>query len=244
MSAHKPCVLLIEDDLSLQRFVGAALEELPLDLIAVSSVDEGLAVLAGKPVNLILTDLMMPGRSGFDLIDALAADPALRGDAKLAVFSAGLDPHVRRRLTRPDVWRLLLKPCSILELEDCVRSALPIGEDMSTAPVPAVVVDPRSAAIDVYFGGNAALYHAFRASCVTQFHADITAGDEAIATSGLPALHRLAHSLKSVLLTLGHPIDSEQAMGLEKICEAGDARRAAASWSVLRARLNILIKTG
>lgn len=244
MSAHRPCVLLIEDDLSLQRFVGAALEELPLDLIAVSSVDEGLAVLADKPVNLILTDLMMPGRSGFDLIDALAADPVLRGDAKLAVFSAGLDPQVRRRLTRPDVWRLLLKPCSLLELEDCVRSALPIDDEMPTAPVPAVVVDPRSKAIDVYFGGNAVLYDAFRASCMTQFCADITTGDDTIASSKLSALHHLAHSLKSVLLTLGHPIDSEQAMGLEKICEAGDVRRAAASWSVLRARLNILIKTG
>jgi len=242
MSARRPCVLLIEDDLSLQRLVVAALEELPLDLIAVSSVDEGLAVLAGKPVNLILTDLMMPVRSGFDLIDALAADPALRGDAKLVVFSAGLDPQVRRRLTRPDVWRLLLKPCSLLELEDCVRSALSIGDDISTSP--AVIVDPAGDAIDVYFGGNAALYHAFRASCVTQFRADIAAGDDAIATNRLPALHHLAHSLKSVLLTLGHPIDSEQAMGLEDLCEAGDARRAAASWSVLRARLSLLIKTG
>jgi len=244
MSARKPCVLLIEDDLSLQRFVAAALEELPLDLIAVSSVDEGLAALACEPVNLILTDLMMPGRSGFDLIDALAADPALRGEAKLVVFSAGLNPRVRRQLTRPDVWRLLLKPCSILELEDCVRSALAIGDGVSTTAASAVVVDPTADAIGVYFGGNAALYHAFRASCVTQFHADITAGDDAIATKRLDALRHVAHSLKSVLLTLGHPIDSEQAMGLEDICEAGDARRAAASWSVLRARLNILIKTG
>ena len=244
MSERKPCVLLIEDDLSLQRFVRAALEELPIKLIAVSSVDEGLAVLADTPVNLILTDLMMPGRSGFDLIDALAADPVLRGNAKLAVFSAGLDPQVRRRLTRPDVWRLLLKPCSLLELEDCVRSALPIGDDISTTPGPAVVVDPAFNAIDVYFGGNAALYHAFRASCMTQFCADITAGDDAIATGTLPALRHLVHSLKSVLLTLGYPIDSEQAMWLEKICEAGDARRASASWSVLRARLNILIRTG
>ena len=242
MSARRPCVLLIEDDLSLQRFVAAALEELPLDLIAVSSVDEGLAVLAGNPVNLIMTDLMMPVRSGFDLIDTLAADPALRGDAKLAVFSAGLDPQVRRRLARPDVWRLLLKPCSLAELVDCVRSALPDGDAIATPS--AAVVDPAADAIEVYFGGNAALYHAFRASCVTQFRADVTAGDDAIATDSLPALHHLAHSLKSVLLTLGHPIDSEQAMGLEDTCKAGDARRAAASWSVLRARLNILIKTG
>jgi len=243
MSTCTPCVLLIEDDLSLQRFVAAALEELPLDLIAVSSVDEGLAVLAGKPVDLILTDLMMPGRSGFDLVDALAVDPVLRGDARLVVFSAGLNPQVRRRLTRPDVWRLLPKPCSILELEDCVRSALPIGEGISTNPVP-VVVAPTADAIDVYFGGNAALYHAFRASCVTQFGADIMAGDEAIATDNLSVLRRLAHSLKSVLLTLGHPIESEQAMCLEAVCEAGDARRAPASWSALRARLGILIETG
>jgi len=230
----RPRVLLVEDDASLQRFVALALEELNIELLLCSGVDAALALLAQQGVQLILTDLMMPGRSGFELIEELTARPALRGEARLVVFSAGLTPPVRQRLESQQVWRLLSKPCSVAELEACISDGVGLG----TYGVAEPPVDPDSSAIAQHFGGNAALYQAFRASCLQQFAADLTAGDLACAQTDSPALRRLAHSLKSVLLTLGHAEASARAGRLEDLAEhlsqARDWPAARLQWQGLR----------
>jgi len=231
-----PRVLLVEDDASLQRFVALALDELGIELLRSSGVDAALALLTQQPVQLILTDLMMPGRSGFELIEALNAQPGLRGEARLVVFSAGLTPPVRQRLEGMQVWRLLSKPCSVAELEACVRDGVGLGE-LATAVPP---VDPGSSAIVTHFGGNVALYQAFRASCLQQFRADLIEGERARAAADAPTLRRLAHSLKSVLLTLGHADASALARTLEDSCERSDWTSAAPQWRALSAQIDAL----
>lgn len=230
-------VLLVEDDSSLRRFVGMALEDLDIELVAVASVDEALAELAKGPVALILTDLMLPGRSGYDLIDALAADPALRGAARVAVLSAGLDPAARQRLERPEVWRLLSKPCKVGELVDCVNSAVRDMPAVAAPAPPPTPIHPKAAAIAEYFCGDAPLYDAFRAACLDQFQLDVAEGARAVASHDAAALRRLAHSLKSVLLTLGHAEASSDAAALEARCAAGDWGAILPLWLTVLAHL-------
>lgn len=346
MSA-RPRVILVEDDASVQRFVALALEDLPIDLVACDSVAAALAALAQAPACLVLTDLMLPGEPGQALVERLARDPALRGSARVAVFSAGLTPAVRDRLAGWDVWRLLSKPVSLAELEACVLDALkdgPLGDGAlgtgarsdgapaGGAPVPPRPApsqpadqpattrgpcpqgergmpneavprpdDPRSAgtagtdppaspapsstasgtdhhhnrrpgrdpdcpsdcpsdrpsdcssdsagtaaqgwaaaqshAIQVHFGGDAALYRAFRASCLPQFRRDAAAGDAALRAGDAAALRRLAHSLKSVLASLGEAPPSALAAHLEQAGAAGDLPACTAGWPPLRQAL-------
>jgi DNA-binding response OmpR family regulator len=247
-SAGRPRVLLVEDDPSLQRFVQLALEEFEIELLAVGSVDAGLAELARAPVALVLTDLMLPERSGFDLIDALAAEPALRAGARVAVFSAGLTPATRARLERPEVWRLLSKPCGLAELEACVREALGAGtpdalaSGVASPGQPADAPSPpeaqEAAAIAEHFGGNAPLYHAFRSSCLRQFLVDAAEGERALEAGDAQALRRLAHSLKSVLQSLGQAEEAELAKALELAGERADWSRIQTLWPALRQALH------
>ncbi|MDR7334368.1 response regulator [Roseateles asaccharophilus] len=235
-----PSVLLVEDDSIMRRFVSMALGELPIQLVVVTTVEDALAILSQRSVALILTDLMLPGRSGMDLIDALAAEPRLRGDARLAVFSAGLDVATRRILERPDVWRLLSKPCSVAELEDCVTAAL-AGEPSPESGVTLKVhSEGDQDVIAEHFDGNAALYHAFRASCLEQFQLDLVAGRRAMAATDAPGLRRLAHNLKSILRTLGHRDASDCAAALENACEAHDWNIARPRWEALARQLESL----
>ncbi len=244
----RPRVLLVEDDASLQRFVRLALEDMEIELLCCASVDEALATLAALKaelgVRLILTDLMLPDRSGFDLIQALAEAPVLLGEARLVVFSAGLTPAVRQRLEEGGrVWRLLSKPCTVGELEACVREAV-----LLPTPVPAPAAGPDAAplpdeeagAVERHFGGNRALYLAFRASCLPQFVLDVRAGELACRQRDMPALRRLAHSLKSVLLTLGHSQASELARQLEGCAEHEDLESARQLWEQLREQMQAL----
>ncbi|MFT7772756.1 response regulator [Roseateles sp.] len=235
--ASPPRLLLVEDDSSLQRFVAMALEDAGIELVTASSVDEGLEQLRSGPFFLVITDLMLPIRSGFELIDTLAAESQLLGSARLAVFSAGLNPETRQRLSRPEVWRLLPKPCSVAELLGCVHDA-----QAHTSPLQAATDSAPAAeqtAIARYFGGNTSLYRAFHDSCLQQFPADIATGERAFAAGDLVALRHLAHSLKSVLLTLGRDDDSALAKSLEDACANGDAHQASLLWPTLGHRLGV-----
>lgn len=239
----RPRVLLVEDDASLCRFVGLALDELPIELISCTNVDAALAELGQHSAALVITDLMMPGRSGFELLAALDATPALRAGARVVVFSAGLTSEVRQRLERGGgVWRLLSKPCSVADLEACVREAIAL--DPGTPPaMQAPEHEPAheqavEQAIAQQFGGHRALYAAFRASCLQQFAADIREGDRACAAHDGPALHRLAHSLKSVLLILGHADASALARQLEDLAAQTRWDDALPLWPGLREALS------
>lgn len=94
----------------------------------------------------------------------------------------------------------------------------------------------RQEAIDLYFEGDRSLYAEYAAACLTQFTADIEAGDAACARGEAPAMRRLAHSLKTVLMTLGRNDLSELARAIEAAAEDGSSAWQEI-WPALRAAL-------
>ena len=243
----KPRVLLVEDDPSLRRFVAMALEDMDtIELVQCDAVSQALVLLGQGQFRLILTDLMMPGESGFDLLERLQRTPALRGPARVAVLSAGLTPAVREELAGLAVWRLLSKPVSVSALVACVNDAVQ-GGDAAIAPAsdPATqwrAGGDRAHAIQEYFEGNEELFDAYRSACMAQFPQDVAQGDAANAAGDLQALRRVAHSLKSVLLTLGYPVLSAQARTLEETSHAGSRQPAQDQWAGLRSALERVVR--
>lgn len=235
-------VLLVEDDASIARFVEMALEDLGLELTVCVDVESALAALHEGPVQLIITDLMLPGLSGFDLVDRLHAEPVLLAGAKLVIFSAGIGAASQERLESLGIWRVLRKPASVAQLLACVDEAFAdaadacaveaSGRQQEAAPEPS-----DSDAIAAYFGGDTALFQAYRAKCLVQFASDLAVGDAALRTADLPALQRLAHSLSTVFCTLGWTHDGRTAKALEGLAAAGDVQASAIAWSSLRVRL-------
>lgn len=248
----RPRVLLVDDDASIRRFVAMALEDLDLDLLCAASVPEAVATLRTHgPVALVVTDLMMPGEGGLALLQRFADEPALRAGARLVVFSAGLNAAVQHDLAPHDVWQQLMKPVSARALIACVEAAVAAGPASTATPrgaPPGVAPDapvggpdtPGALAIRRHFGGDRALYFAFRAGCLTQFVADVARGDASLQGADLADLRHLGHSLKSVLTLLGEPALSEVARQLEAAAAAAQADAAASAWAVLRPGLSRL----
>lgn len=249
----RPRVLLVDDDASIRRLAELALEELPIDLVCCASAAEARAALAAAPAALLITDMMMPGESGLDLVTALAADPALRGEARLAVFSAGLNAAMRARLAALGVWRCLDKPVPLQVLEACVLDALAPAagvveagqegspevphevlasatadgpsEASSDAPSAAGLDAGARQAVEHGFAGDLALYLAFREQARLQFHDDLRELARSHAAHDAQALRRQAHSLKGVLAILGEAEGEALARALEHAAADGDAAR-------------------
>jgi HPt (histidine-containing phosphotransfer) domain-containing protein len=174
----------------------------------------------------------------------------------VAVFSAGLTPAVKDQLEELNLWRVLSKPIAVQELEACVRDALANQAasetlDPGASPAPFLAPAPPTTpvgsdapctpaeklAITTHFGGDSQLFTTYRAACLKQFAADVHTGDAAAQAQDWPALRRLAHSLATVLLTLGRPEDSLTARALEDAAAANAAPACLAGWGQLRTRL-------
>lgn len=251
----RPRVLLVDDDASSRRFVALALSRLEIELVACDGVAQALQRLRDDgPAALLLTDLTMPGETGIDLLRRLARDPALRGDARVVVLSAALDAPLAAALRAEGAWRTLAKPASARQLVACVRAAL--GGAAGALPPrrtaaaadrvgPGAALAPHeAAAVATHFAGEQALYLAFRDGCLAQFGVDVRTGGAALRDADAPALRRLAHSLKSVLTTLGQPQAGAVARELEAACERADWAAARPLWAELRAALSRLHAAG
>ena len=64
-------VLIIEDDVFLQKAYDVKFEKEGIELLIASDGDQALAMLAKDPPDLILLDIMLPGISGFDVLEQI-----------------------------------------------------------------------------------------------------------------------------------------------------------------------------
>jgi diguanylate cyclase (GGDEF)-like protein len=77
MFASQPTILVVDDDPVLTMLIGGILAKTG-KIFTARSGDEGLRLASKENPDLILLDVQMPGKDGFDVISELKMDPALR----------------------------------------------------------------------------------------------------------------------------------------------------------------------
>ena len=84
----KPTVLFIDDDPTMRKVytVGLAMAGMPTHIV--SSSEEAVKILEEKTIDVIVTDLMMPGFNGVDLIKAVREADYTR-HIPILVFTSG-----------------------------------------------------------------------------------------------------------------------------------------------------------
>jgi DNA-binding NtrC family response regulator len=115
------CILAVEDDDAVRAFVVAALEHAGYRLLVAASPAQATALSdgLGETIDLLLTDLVMPGGNGRDLAKRLLADrPSLR-----VVLMSGYDAAFNE-VGSGDSFHFLAKPFDADELAAAVRLAL------------------------------------------------------------------------------------------------------------------------
>lgn len=128
-------ILLVEDDINLREIYAARLQVEGYEIISASDGEEALAVAVRERPDLIISDVMMPKISGFDMLDILRSTPETK-DVKVIVMTALSQEEDRKRGEQLGADKYVVK--SQITLDDVVSMVREIlGEPDEKAPVTA-----------------------------------------------------------------------------------------------------------
>jgi CheY-like chemotaxis protein len=89
-------ILIIEDNKDNSDLVGYLMESAGFEVLTAMDGHKGLSLAAEKLPDLVVLDLMMPEMGGWEVAEALRADPATAG-IPIVVVSALADSENKRR---------------------------------------------------------------------------------------------------------------------------------------------------
>lgn len=140
-------ILLVEDDKSLREIYGVRLMAEGYEIVSAGDGEEALAMAIKERPNLIVSDVMMPKISGFDMLDILRSTTETK-DVKVIMMTALSSDDQRARGEALGADRYLVK--SQVGIEDVVRTVHEVlGDSVSTpqssaqafgTPAPSAVV--------------------------------------------------------------------------------------------------------
>lgn len=126
-------ILLVEDDKSLREIYGVRLLAEGYDIVSAGDGEEALAMAIKERPALIVSDVMMPKISGFDMLDILRSTTETR-DVKVIMMTALSSEDQRQRGEALGADRYLVK--SQVGIEDVVRTVHEVlGDAPASAPV-------------------------------------------------------------------------------------------------------------
>jgi len=128
-------IMLVEDDKSLREIYGVRLLAEGYEIISAGDGEEALAMAVKEKPDLILSDVMMPKISGFDMLDILRSTPETK-DVKVIMMTALSSEDQRARGESLGANRYLVK--SQVGIEDVVRTVHDVLADVPIAASPKI----------------------------------------------------------------------------------------------------------
>ena len=98
MPEQKHMVVAIDDDPLAIELVRASLEPEGWTVLGAATGQEGLALIRERKPSAVLLDLLMPGMDGFEVVEALRADPHTKSVPVVILTSKSMTPQDKERL--------------------------------------------------------------------------------------------------------------------------------------------------
>jgi CheY-like chemotaxis protein len=106
-------VLVAEDELDIRSLARLLLELAGHQVLEAADGNAALSVLAEKDdIDVVLLDLRLPGRDGWQVMSALRANGRLNDGLRVVVFSAQIEPRDYERAAKEGASGYLTKPFS------------------------------------------------------------------------------------------------------------------------------------
>lgn len=139
----RPCVLVVDDEASLLMTLAANLELEGFEVMEAANARSALEIVAAQPVDLVLTDVRMPGMSGVELFRELRL---LKPDLPVVLMTAFAAEGLVEQALSQGAFTLLSKPFAIERMVSTLLRAV-------RRPAVLIVDGERAAAIAAALSG-------------------------------------------------------------------------------------------
>ncbi|MCK5706208.1 MAG: sigma-54-dependent Fis family transcriptional regulator [Candidatus Aureabacteria bacterium] len=117
----KAKILLVDDDVNTLKGLKEFLESSEYKIFAVATAEKAIEIIKDKHIDILLTDLKMPGKSGMDLMEeAKSIDESLQ----VILFTAYGSVEKAVEAMKKGAYDFITKPVNLDELEIMIKRAL------------------------------------------------------------------------------------------------------------------------
>lgn len=113
---HRPLILAVDDSADMRFLLADVLVPSGYEVVGVPSAARALSLMTERRPDLVITDLLMPGMSGFSLRSAMLKRPDLAGIPVII-----LSGYWQRPSETLEASAVLTKPLNVDRLLECVR---------------------------------------------------------------------------------------------------------------------------
>jgi CheY-like chemotaxis protein len=120
----KPVVLVVDDARFFREMIADILKDLPVSLATAANGDEAWQLIQDVQPRLLLLDLNIPGKSGYDLLKAIQQRPAMKNMKILVMSGVQRGEQVSSEVSRLGADGFLNKSFTPRDLQQRVRQIL------------------------------------------------------------------------------------------------------------------------
>jgi CheY-like chemotaxis protein len=140
-------ILLADDSLTIQKVIELTFSDTDYELTTVSNGVEALAAVARARPDLVMADVVMPGKNGYEVCEAIKSDPAL-ADVPVILLSGTFEPFDRDRAERARANAIVTKPFDsknlLVQVEALLQSRPRSSPTTVAVPAPAAAEEDRA----------------------------------------------------------------------------------------------------
>jgi len=195
-------LLLADDSVTIQRVIELTFADEDIEVTAVGDGDAAIRCLETAPPDIVLADVGMPGRNGYEVAAFVHASPAL-SHIPVLLLAGAFEPVNEVRARDAGCAGVLVKPFEPQMVIAKVRDLLgpsgrgsaqpeatpgqPPQAEAASPPPPSAPVQPRAASVDDYFDRLDAAFASINATFESPRPAAAQIPAEAEAPAPLPA---------------------------------------------------------
>lgn len=116
-------ILIVEDKPTSRELLRTVLEQQGYEVVEAEDGEQALVRLAERVPDLVLMDLQMPARNGYDVLKEIQKDPRLQGLPVVAV-TANAMPEDREKVLAAGFTGYIAKPVALARLREEVNRLL------------------------------------------------------------------------------------------------------------------------
>lgn len=117
-------ILVVDDQPEVANQISSYLEHLGFKTIVVNSVEAALVIFKPELVELVISDVLMPGKNGFDMVQFIKNE---HPDIPVALISGYFDQHMKDYQKVLKIERIYQKPVFLKTIKQILNDTLKLN---------------------------------------------------------------------------------------------------------------------